>query len=143
MKWLIRILIFIIILIIIFGCVDNRATVKISGREFLVSVADEPAEWIQGLSGIEYLPDNTVKLFIFPDKQVRSFWMKDMLIPIDLLWIDDKIVVGYEDKIPVPLIGQELIHYSSPVPVDKVIEMSAGLRQDLGLNINDQIDINI
>ena len=56
-----------------------------------VTVADDQAERERGLSGVESLGDFDGKLFIFDTADYQGIWMKDMLMPIDVLWFDDNL----------------------------------------------------
>ena len=63
-----------------------------------VTVADEEAERIKGLAGVESLRDFEGKLFIFDDAKHYGIWMKDMLIPIDILWFDEELRVIHIER---------------------------------------------
>jgi uncharacterized membrane protein (UPF0127 family) len=43
-----------------------------------------------GLSGKENLPDDYGMLFVFPKDDYYGIWMKDMIFPIDIFWLDNK-----------------------------------------------------
>ena len=43
-----------------------------------------------GLGGRTSLPEDYGMLFVFPEDDLQGFWMKDMLVPIDIFWLDDK-----------------------------------------------------
>ena len=43
----------------------------------------------QGLSGRADVPDGYGMLFAFPESDYHGFWMKDMLVPVDILWLDE------------------------------------------------------
>jgi uncharacterized membrane protein (UPF0127 family) len=138
-------LIFLALLIFLFlrlNLVKNEtAGVILKEQIFRVALADEPTEWIKGLSGRESLATNEGLLFLFPDKAPRSFWMKDMNFALDILWLEDNKIIGWEANVPPPTAGAELIHYSSPVPVNRVLEVSAGTVERLGLKKGDLITI--
>jgi uncharacterized membrane protein (UPF0127 family) len=51
----------------------------------VASTADERAE---GLMYRDEVPDGTGMLFVFPDNQVRSFWMANTYVPLDLAYMD-------------------------------------------------------
>jgi len=106
--------------------------------EFRVEVADEPSEWRRGLVGHESLGSGEGLLFIFPASSQKTFWMKDMTFPIDILWIANNEVVGYVDEAQ-PDRGETL--YSSPGAVDRVLEITAGERQKLGISIGAPVSI--
>lgn len=65
-----------------------------------VTVADTEAERRQGLSGVEALGDLEGKLFIFDQSDYYGIWMKDMLFPIDIIWLNDQLeVIHFETNV--------------------------------------------
>lgn len=66
----------------------NISRVTIENVEFKVELAQTPAERQRGLSGRINLCDQCGMLFIFENDGYYSFWMKDTLIPLDIIWID-------------------------------------------------------
>jgi uncharacterized membrane protein (UPF0127 family) len=54
----------------------------------VVEVADTPAEREKGLMDREEVPDGTGMLFVFEDEAVRSFWMKDTYVALDIAYIN-------------------------------------------------------
>lgn len=62
---------------------------------FVAEVVDTPAGRQKGLMFRESLPEMTGMLFVFPNESQRSFWMKNTLIPLDMIFIrSDKTVLG-------------------------------------------------
>ncbi len=59
-------------------------------RSVAIEIADEPDEWSQGLMHRTSLADGTGMLFLFPEEKQRSFWMKNTLIPLDILYFDSE-----------------------------------------------------
>lgn len=72
----------------LFGQADAY-TIYVNRVAFSVSIADDKAERQQGLSGVASLPKYGGKLFIFDTAAKHGIWMKDMLIPLDILWFDE------------------------------------------------------
>ena len=57
---------------------------------FSVELAKTPAEQQQGLMNRKTLADNAGMLFIFNKEGNYPFWMKNTLIPLDIIWLDAK-----------------------------------------------------
>ena len=67
--------------------------IKVGEKWIRVELAKTDIERAKGLSGRPSLSPNTGLLFIFPRPSYYSFWMKDMKIPLDLIWIDESWMV--------------------------------------------------
>ncbi len=96
-------------------------------------------EQSRGLSGRADIPHQYGMLFVFPEPQLVSFWMKDMLVPIDVLWLsDDGTVLGIEDSVSPDSFPAT---YKPPVPVRLVLEMRAGEARLLGITKGSRIEL--
>ena len=84
-------------------------------------------------------------LFLFGSVAPRRFWMKDMLIPIDIIWINENEVVGFAKNVePEPEVQTgELNIYESPIPVDTVLEVPAGTVEERGIKVGDSVSISL
>jgi uncharacterized protein len=127
------------------GQLPSSTTVTIKDRIFIVDIVDDQASRQQGLSGRDFLAANQGMLFIFPDQQKRSFWMKDMNFSIDIVWLQGDVVIGWETDLPVPLpqLTVEPPIYESPEPVNQVLELPAGTLKDLDIQLGDMINIDL
>ncbi len=67
-----------------------------------IEVADTPKARERGLSKRLLLPPEQAMLFVFPDDGYYGFWMKDMMIPIDIFWLDSegRVVSVEKDVLP-------------------------------------------
>jgi len=113
-----------------------------TGRhEFMVEVADTIVSRTRGLSGRVELKENQGMFFVFGTFGAHGFWMKDMKFPIDIIWIKGGAIAGFaENVLPEP--GKSLLAlkvYYPPEPVDKVLEIKAGLAEKLELKVGDKI----
>lgn len=62
--------------------------VEVGGKKLYVEIADTDEEQTKGLSGRQNMSANHGMLFTFPDEAQHAFWMKDALLPLDLIYFD-------------------------------------------------------
>ncbi len=108
-----------------------------------VSVAATEATRERGLSGRESLKADEGMLFVFGGTDTYAFWMKDMRFPIDILWIRNGQLVDITTDAAIPVAGQELPLYFPRVPVDHVLEVSAGFARAHGLRTGMPVAIHV
>lgn len=123
--------------------INNSSQIIINGHTFFVEVAADSATQKKGLSVRDNLAQDRGMLFNYPAKSILSFWMLDMKFNIDLLWVNDDKVIGIEKNMPAPLAGTEdkdLLIYSSPEPVNRVLEINSGLVDQYGLKVGDSLE---
>lgn len=122
---------------------ENTYEVRINNQIIIVDVVRSDKDREKGLSGRDLLGRNEGMLFEFSQSDLVTFWMKDMKFPIDIVWIRDGLVLGYVEHVD-PQIGvaeSELIRYTSPEPVDRVLELSAGRAEQLHLFIGAEVNV--
>ncbi len=127
-----------------YNAVPGKAVVQIGNSTLTVDVASTPEAQHQGLGGRASLGPNEGMLFTFPSADLYGFWMKDMRFPLDFVWIAGNRIVGFEQNVD-PQIGAtdaELRNYYPSSPVDKVLELSAGRVQSLGVQVGDTVSIH-
>jgi len=107
---------------------------KTGPQPFTVELALTPPQQMQGLMYRRAMAPDAGMLFDFKDMAIRSFWMKNTLIPLDLLFIaaDGRIADIHERA--VPLSEASIV---SSVPVRAVLELNGGTVARLGIHIGD------
>ena len=98
-------------------------------------------EWVRGLSDVKILDKDSGMLFVFPTKEVRTFWMKDMNFPLDIIWITDNKIIGIEKNLQ-PEGSHPLRSYQSPSAVNYVLEVNAGFCEKEKIKIGDMLRYN-
>ncbi|MCV3272375.1 DUF192 domain-containing protein [Roseobacter sinensis] len=98
---------------------------------FAVEIADDDAERAQGLMHREHLPSSAGMLFVYEQPQRLSFWMRNTLIPLDLIFIDQtgRVKTVHHsaqplDETPIP---------GGPDPLTHVLEINGGLARAMGI----------
>jgi len=118
---------------------------RVGNTEIDVEIASTNESRAKGLSDRAHLPENQGMLFTFAtDNVVPPFWMKDMLIPIDIVWIDDgKIIQIDHNAEPEPgVANNKLKLYVPNQAVDYVLEVNAGFMKDHNLEVGTEIDLS-
>ena len=119
----IRISIF-LLLAFVSACKTLAPEVIIANKGFDVEIADTPSKWMEGLMFRKTMPQNHGMLFIFQDEQPRSFWMKNTIIPMDLVFIDSNCVIVNIEMNAQPCQKEPCKNYNSP-PAKYVLEVNA------------------
>ena len=118
----------------------KSATVTIQGHVFNVTVAKTPQEKETGLSQKTSLAQDSGMLFPFDTPDFYSFWMKNMKIAIDIIYINKDHVVTVFDNLQPPKSPDENLSIFKPdEPADKVLEINAGLSQKFGIKKGDKV----
>ena len=106
-----------------------------------VELAVTPYQWSKGLMFREELASGAGMLFVFPNEEIRSFWMKNTLIPLDILFInaDKKIVTMYKNVQPCTTLLCP--QYASTENAMYVLEVNAGFLNRYTIQEGDQIVI--
>jgi len=123
-KIFILITLLFLVLAIIFNNLNKQETIdyKIKDKTYKLLIADSANEWERGLMNVKKLENAQGMLFIFPDKKPRVFWNKGTHLDLDVYWIFDDRVVG-RDFLPSINKSNRVVYVSSPVPVNKVVEL--------------------
>lgn len=100
-------------------------------HRFAVEVARSEEEQRKGLMFRTELPAGTGMLFPFPKPRIASFWMKDTLIPLDMIFIRSD---GRIDRIAENMLPESLEPVVSGGEVAAVLEVAGGTAADLGLD---------
>ena len=101
-----------------------------------IEIAESDYEIETGLMYREKMDTNQAMLFIFPDMAFHSFYMKNTLIPLDIIFIDDALTIVNIKQNASPLDESGI---PSGLPVQYVLEINAGLSETWGISLGDRI----
>lgn len=118
---------------------SGTPSVTLRGHTFSVELAATPEQQAHGLMDRTSMPADHGMLFVFPQAQPLTFWMKDTLIPLDMLFFDDAHrLVAIQANAP-PCKADPCPIYPSVVPARYVLELNAGTAAKLGVRKGDVI----
>jgi uncharacterized membrane protein (UPF0127 family) len=115
------------------------ATAKISGRAIALEVTRTPSEQAKGLMYRPALPDDRGMLFNFNPPRPVAFWMKNVPVALDMIFIHNQRVVAIAAKAPPCVKEPCAIYPAEGVIADRVIELRSGLASEIGLKVGDLI----
>lgn len=120
-------------------CAPHRVlpttTIQIKERSVVVEVADDGEKRARGLMYRKSLPANDGMLFVYPDEQPRSFWMKNVRFPLSIAFVDQAgTIVSISDMKPM---SEQ--HTLSGDPAMYAIEMNEGWFREQGIVAGDRV----
>ncbi|NCD00640.1 DUF192 domain-containing protein [bacterium] len=135
--------ILLIFLVFLFLILNKKKTEKqvisINNCIFNVDIAEDYKERYKGLSFREEINKNQGMLFVFNDKKIRTFVMRDMNFPIDIVFILDNQVVNFFKNCQ-PEEKKNLTEYKSLNPVNLVLEVPSGTIDRCNIKDGDYIN---
>jgi uncharacterized protein len=106
----------------------EKKKLKIGSQVLSVEIADTPERSAQGLMFRKDLPEGSGMLFIFPDEQVRGFWMKNTFIPLAIGFFNaKKELIDIQEMVPAASgIQVDFPTYNSKGPAQYALEVPKG-----------------
>jgi hypothetical protein len=99
-----------------------------------VEVADTDAARQRGLMFRESMADNAGMVFVFAEPAVHPFWMKNTLIPLDMIWVDTRYkVVAIKEAVPCK--ADPCPNYDPGTEAAYVVELNRGMAKRHGLTV--------
>jgi len=139
---LIILIILIVLLLILNDIKNNSPKAIINGKTINLELANTAQEQEQGLMYRNELDENSAMLFIFQDEQIRSFWMKNTLIPLDIIFIDSNNMI-VDIQAAEPCKSDPCINYVSKYPAKYVLEVNQGYSERNNISIGDKLDMHL
>jgi uncharacterized membrane protein (UPF0127 family) len=119
----------------------DAPAVRLHGRRFTTELATNDASRERGLMMRTDLAADHSMLFVFPDEEPRWFWMKNTLIPLDILYFDARRrLVSVQANVP-PCKADPCPSYPSNRPARYVLELPAGTAAKIGVMVGDELAI--
>lgn len=124
----------------------SQVIITVGSKITRVTIAKTEADREKGLSGVKTMDLDSGMLFIFDEKQVKpAFWMKGMLIPLDIIWISGGKVAKIDRNILPPATNtpdNQLKVYTPGTPVDYVLEVNSGFSDNNAVSIGSGVELS-
>ena len=114
-----------------------------SGKEVRVraEIADDAYEQLRGLMYRTALGEDRGMLFVYPEAEERSFWMKNTLIPLSVAFMDSEgRIVDIDDMKP---LDDDPPSYVSAEPAQYALEVNQGFFEEHGVEVGDRVDLPV
>lgn len=106
-----------------------------------VEIADTNQERANGLMYRETLDKNRGMLFVFEQESIHPFWMKNTLIPLDIVWINSSRDVVYINRDTPPCKAEPCPLVNPGVKALYVLEVNGGVADRLNLSVGERASI--
>ena len=116
------------------------AKTEIKGEIIELEVARTQKQQALGLMFRESLPDNRGMLFPFSEPHITRFWMKNVPISLDMIFLYEGQVKAIFANVP-PCSDDPCSDYGPDTLITQVLELRGGRAEELGLEVGDRLDI--
>lgn len=124
-----------VVFVILPNMLQTTNSLRIGDGIFRARIASNQTEREKGLSGVGKLEPDQALLMLFPTEGKWNIWMKDMLVPIDIVWLDKDKKVIFIVKEAQPEASTSTI-FEPKAPAKYVIELPAGTVDSKAINLN-------
>jgi uncharacterized membrane protein (UPF0127 family) len=142
-----NILIVLLLMALIFFIISSQKnsdnTVCFESSCLDVELATTPKEKTIGLMNRTSLPEYIGMLFIFDKEGIHKFWMKNTLIPLDIIWLDENGKIIYIEKKAQPCYVPTCPTFFPESNSKYVLEVTGGYTERHKINVGDEARINI
>jgi uncharacterized protein len=111
-----------------------------SGAEYALELALTPEDQAQGLMFRESLPDRAGMLFLFDETAPHHFWMKNTMIPLDMIWMDEGGKVLFISADTPPCKEDPCGTYGPNSPARSVLEIAGGKAKAEGVAVGAKLE---
>lgn len=125
------------------SCMAQEPHVVLKGERFFVDLALDSDTQALGLMFREEMADDHGMLFVFPVEGMRSFWMKNCRIPLDIFYFDDELKLVSVAQNARPCKTARCPSYPSKGPAKYVLELNAGKAAELAVQPGDVLELHI
>ncbi|MFH1462538.1 MAG: DUF192 domain-containing protein [bacterium] len=122
---------------------EKRNKVCFKNHCFSVELAVTPQERSKGLMFRESLGEKEGMLFVYEKKGEYSFWMKNTLIPLDIIWMNEEKEVVFISENNEPCKEDPCSSIKTPERAKYVLEIKGGFSKEIGLTVGDKLEISL
>ncbi len=121
----------------------KQTQVYINGHRFDVEVAATLNNRQRGLMFREHLDEDKGMLFVYDKEYIYSMWMKNTLIPLDMIWVSGDKEIVYIEKNVQPCKNDECPSMTPNRKAQYVLELYGGISDKIGFDVGNKIEFDI
>lgn len=143
-RWLILVGVLVVVGILFFGYNRAEPRAKICFDEICINaeIVDAPESRALGLMFREELGENEGMFFVFDKVGHYPFWMKNTLIPLDIIWLDSDYKIVHIAQAE-PCEKDPCVVYDPVVDSLYVVEVNKGFSEEHGIEVGESLRIRI
>lgn len=139
-KIIILVIVIVILTVSLFAFYRNEPKICFENNCFYVEIVDTPSEKERGLMNRESMDINRGMFFVFEQDGLYQFWMKNTLIPLDIIWISSTKEIVYIEHNAQPC-KEEKCPIISPLENAKyVLEINGNLSYEKGIYVGQNVE---
>jgi uncharacterized membrane protein (UPF0127 family) len=121
----------------------ERSKIILAGKTLTVELAKTAEQHEQGLMLRKKMPDQEGMLFVFPDEQVRYFWMKNTIIDLSIGYFDqNRVLIDIQEMKATSMMETRPPSYPSAKPAMYALEMNKGWFAKNGIKIGQKFEFS-
>ncbi len=121
----------------------RRAEVRFpSGRLVVAEIADTPERVERGYMFRKEVGEGEGMIFVFSVADLHPFWMKNTLVPLDIIWMDEEFTVVHVEASVPPCKADPCPNYGPLRRSRYVLEVRGGTTAHEGLKVGDRLRIS-
>lgn len=127
---------------ILWWCAVSQNDIQVCTEQECISVeiADTNEKRMQGLMYRESLDEKAGMLFVFLNDATHGFWMKNTLIPLDMIWIDKNLTI-IDIQTAQPCVSEECPSYIPSGDARYVLEINANQSEKYGFRTWSKVEL--
>ncbi|MCC6758558.1 MAG: DUF192 domain-containing protein [Candidatus Omnitrophica bacterium] len=136
---------FVVLAVLLSGCHigprENRACYKEQCYKLELAMTEE--QKARGLQHRDQLGKDQGMLFFMKPDVAPKFWMRETLIPLDMIWMDDMGKISYIEHAAVPCEKDPCPTYGPNFPAGYVLEINGGEASRLDMHLGERIVLEL
>lgn len=119
---------------------NNISKVCFENKCFDIEIVNTSEEREKGLMNRENLDLEKGMLFVFEKEGEYNFWMKNVLISLDIIWIDESKEIVFIKNNAEPCRTELCESFNPDKKAEYVLEVNGGMMEEMGIKIGDEVE---